>query len=163
MGWLTTFCIDTAVLTADAAQMMTSIMWMSLLVGRFVCGNLASRFRPHSMLTVMSGGILLFLGMLVCSQTRPVMLIATIGLGLCLSGMYGTAVANAGDIFEKYPVCMGIFVTITCIGTALTPALVGWVANGAGIRMGFLVPMVCAAGLMASAVYNWRFFTKEAR
>lgn len=161
MGWLTTFFIDTGALSAGTAQMVTSLLWLSLLAGRFVCGYIASRFAPHRMLTVMSLGVAAFLALLVMSDTLPAMLVATVGLGLCLSGMYGTAVSNAGDVFERYPICMGVFVTITCIGTAVTPALVGYFADRTDIRMGMLVPLVCALFLVASAVYNSLYSRKH--
>lgn len=45
MGWLTTFYIDSGVLAAGAAQIVTSLLWISLLVGRFSCSVIAARFR----------------------------------------------------------------------------------------------------------------------
>ena len=33
MGWLTSFYIDSGVLAADAAQIITSLLWVSLLIG----------------------------------------------------------------------------------------------------------------------------------
>ena len=52
------------------------------------------------------------------------MLIGTIGLGLSLSGMYGTTVSNAGDVFGRYPLAMGVFVTLSGFGSIITPSIV---------------------------------------
>ena len=112
MGWLTTFYIDSGVLAAGAAQIVTSLLWISLLVGRFSCSVIAARFRPWQMITVMCFGIAAFLVLLVLGTSLPVLIVATIGLGLCMSGMYGTTVSNAGDLFSRYPASMGIYVTL---------------------------------------------------
>lgn len=71
------------------------------------------------------------------------MMIATVGLGLSMSGMYGTSVSNAGDLFARYPVCMGFFVLMTSTGAVVAPAVVGAVANASGMRMGYFLPVVC--------------------
>ncbi|MBD9233397.1 MAG: MFS transporter, partial [Alistipes onderdonkii] len=83
MGWLTTFYIDSGVLRASAAQVVTSLLWISLLIGRFSCSVIAAKFRPWQMIRVMCFGIAAFLLLLVLGTNLPVLIIATIGLGLC--------------------------------------------------------------------------------
>lgn len=70
------------------------------------------------MITVMCFGIAAFLVLLVLGTSLPVLIVATIGLGLCMSGMYGTTVSNAGDLFSRYPASMGIYVTLNGLGAA---------------------------------------------
>ena len=82
------------------------------------------------------------------------MLAGTIGLGLSLSGMYGTTVANAGDVFGRYPLAMGIFVTLSGFGSIITPSIVGALAEEAGIRVGMRILLLPAAALLAMAVFN---------
>ena len=86
MGWLTSFYIDSGVLAADAAQIITSLLWVSLLIGRFSCSVIAAKFRPWQMITVMCFGVAAFLVLLVTGTTLPILAVATIGLGLCMSG-----------------------------------------------------------------------------
>lgn len=107
------------------------------------------------MMLVMSVGIVAFLGLLLLGAGVSVVLLATVGLGLCMSGMYGTSVANAGDIFDRYPACMGIFVTMTGIGGAVTPQIVGFVADASGsLRVGFFVLLVAAVLLLVVSAVN---------
>lgn len=127
-------------LAADAAQIITSLLWVSLLIGRFSCSVIAAKFRPWQMITVMCFGVAAFLVLLVTGTTLPILTIATVGLGLCMSGMYGTTVANAGDLFSRYPASMGIYVTLNGFGAAMAPAAIGIAANRAGIRWGFCYP-----------------------
>lgn len=84
MGWLTSFYIDSGVLAADAAQIITSLLWVSLLIGRFSCSVIAAKFRPWQMITVMCFGVAAFLVLLVTGTTLPILTVATIGLGLCM-------------------------------------------------------------------------------
>ena len=161
MGWLTTFYIDSGVLAADAAQIITSLLWVSLLVGRFSCSVIAAKFRPWQMITVMCFGIAAFLVLLVTGTTLPVLTIATVGLGLCMSGMYGTTVSNAGDLFSRYPASMGIYVTLNGLGAAAAPAAIGVAANHGGIRVGFALLLIAAAMLVVSALCNMRYLKKR--
>ena len=78
--------------------------------------------------------------------------------GLCMSGMYGTTVANAGDLFSRYPASMGIYVTLNGFGAALAPAAIGIAANRAGIRWGFATLLIAGVLLVVSAVLNARYF-----
>ena len=158
MGWLTSFYIDSGVLAADAAQIITSLLWVSLLIGRFSCSVIAAKFRPWQMITVMCFGVTAFLVLLVTGTTLPILTVATVGLGLCMSGMYGTTVANAGDLFSRYPASMGIYVTLNGFGAAMAPAAIGIAANRAGIRWGFATLLIAGVLLVVSAVLNARYF-----
>ena len=162
MGWLTSFFVDSGVMTNDFAQVVTSTLWISLLVGRLGCSGLAARFRPYQMILVMAGGQLLFLHALVHSHSFAAMMAATIGLGLSMSGMYGTTVSNAGDLFARYPVCMGFFVLMTSMGAVIAPAIVGIVADAAGMRTGLASVLIAAAALVIMAVYNLLSVRKRA-
>ena len=155
MGWMTSYYIDSGLLSPDSAQTVTALLWAALLIGRFACSLIAAYWRPWKMMLVMSVGIVAFLGLLLVGAGVPAVLLATVGLGLCMSGMYGTSVANAGDIFDRYPACMGLFVTMTGVGGALTPQIVGFVADSTGsLRVGFSVLLVAALCLLVTAAVN---------
>lgn len=154
MGWLTSFFVDSGVMTNDFAQVVTSALWIALLAGRFGCSAVAVRFRPYQMILVMAAGQLGFLYLLVHSRSFGMMMVATVGLGLSMSGMYGTSVSNAGDLFARYPVCMGFFVLLTSMGAVVAPSAVGVVANVAGMRAGLAVLLIAAVALISMAVYN---------
>lgn len=154
MGWLTSFFVDSKVMTDASAQLITSALWVALLVGRLSCSGLALRFRPYQMILVMAAGQLGFLYMLLHSHTLVTMMIATVGLGLSMSGMYGTSVSNAGDLFARYPVCMGFFVLLTSMGAVIAPAAVGLLAGLTNMRTGLAVLLLAAAALVIMAAYN---------
>lgn len=156
MGWLTSFFVDSHVMTDSFAQVVTSALWIALLIGRVSCSRLAARFKPSQMILAMAIGQFVFLTVLVTSRSFAGMMIATIGLGLSMSGMYGTSVSNAGDLFARYPVCMGFFVLMTSTGAVVAPAVVGAVANASGMRMGISCLLCAAAALVLMALGNVR-------
>lgn len=162
MGWLTSFYVDSGALESGAAQIVTALLWIALLVGRFSCSVIAAHYKPWQMILVMCIGIAAFLALLVCGTELPVLLAATIGLGLCMSGMYGTSVANASAIFSCYPASMGIFVTLTGVGAAVAPTAVGLVADLANIRFGFGVLLIAAVLLVIAAIINAAYFKRRA-
>lgn len=162
MGWLTSFYVDSGALDTGTAQIVTALLWIALLVGRFSCSVIAAHYKPWQMILVMCIGIAAFLALLVCGTALPVLLAATIGLGLCMSGMYGTSVANASTIFSRYPASMGIFVTLTGVGAAVAPTAVGLVADLANIRFGFAVLLIAAVLLVIAAIINAAYFKRRA-
>jgi fucose permease len=146
--------ISSGVLASGSAQLLNSLLWITILLGRFGCSAIGGRFAPASIIRVLSAGILIFLCLVLFTNSLPLMLAGTIGLGLSLSGMYGTTVANAGDVFGRYPLAMGIFVTLSGFGSIITPSVIGTVAESAGIRTGMRILLVPAAVLLIVAILN---------
>lgn len=154
MGWIVTYYIDSGAAEAESAQLLTSLLWITILAGRFLCSALSNRIQPPGMILTLCFGIVVFLGMLLLSKSLIPMLIGTIGLGAALSGMYGTTVANAGGIFGQYPLAMSVFVLLSNLGSVITPSIVGSVSSFAGIRCGMAVLLIPAVIALALAVWN---------
>ena len=156
MGWMTSFLIDTGVMAESLAQFTTSGLWMALMAGRLLCSAAATKFSPRSMilaLTLITTG---FMVILLQTKSPAGLIIATAGIGLGMSGMFGTSVSNAGDIFSKYPVCMGFFVFMTSMGAIVAPAIIGSVANTQGMHIGMSTLLIFAACMVVAAIVNIR-------
>ena len=154
MGWMTSFLIDTGVMAESLAQFTTSVLWMALMAGRLLCSAAAAKFSPKSIilaLTLITTG---FMAVLLQTKSPAGLIIATAGIGLGMSGMFGTSVSNAGDIFSKYPVCMGFFVFMTSMGAIVAPAIIGSVANTQGMHIGMSTLLIFAACMVAAAIVN---------
>ena len=154
MGWMVTYYEESGILASGASQLLTSLLWITILVGRFGRSAFGGRTTPASLIRILSLGILVFLGIVLLANQLPLMLLGTIGLGLSLSGMYGTTVANAGDVFGRYPLAMGIFVTLSGFGSIITPSIIGTLAETSGIRIAMRVLLLPAAVLLATALVN---------
>ena len=156
MGWMTSFLIDTGVMAESLAQFTTSVLWMALMAGRLLCSAAATKVSPRSMilaLTLITTG---FMVILLQTKSPAGLIIATAGIGLGMSGMFGTSVSNAGDIFSKYPVCMGFFVFMTSMGAIVAPAIIGSVANTQGMHIGMSTLLIFAACMVVAAISNIR-------
>lgn len=161
MGWMTSFLIDTGVMAESLAQFTTSVLWMALMAGRLLCSAAATKFSPRSMilaLTLITTG---FMVMLLQTKSPAGLIIATVGIGLGMSGMFGTSVSNAGDIFSRYPVCMGFFVFLTSMGAIVAPAIIGSVANTQGMQIGMSTLLIFSACMVAAAIINIRLSRKK--
>lgn len=156
MGWMVTYYTDSGVAGESSAQLLTSLLWIAILAGRFGCSALSTRATPSQMILFLCVGIVVFLGILLMSTNLALMLVGTIGLGVSLSGMYGTTVANAGSVFGEYPLAMGIFVTVSTLGSVVTPSIIGGIAAYIGIRAGMTVLLVPSAITLVLAVCNCR-------
>lgn len=161
MGWMVTYYTDSGTAAADSAQLLTSLLWVVILIGRFACGALSGQVAPPQMIRALCGGIVLFLAVLLASASLAPMLLGTVGLGLALSGMYGTTIANAGDVFDRYPLAMGVFVTVSSLGSVVTPPVIGCIAARAGIRTGMAVLLVPALAALALAMWNLHMSSKK--
>ena len=160
MGWMVTYYEECGVLASGSAQLLNSLLWITILLGRFGCSAIGGRFAPAAIIRILAAGIAVFLCIVLFTGSLPLMLAGTIGLGLSLSGMYGTTVANAGDVFGRYPLAMGIFVTLSGVGSIITPSVIGIVAENAGIRTGMRILLVPAVLLLIAAVLN-RGFSRD--
>lgn len=156
MGWLTTYYLETGIVSEQVSQLTTSLLWFAFLIGRIICVIIAMKWQPKKMLLLMGTGTAVFMIMLTLSMHVSLLLISTIGLGLCLSGVYGTAVSNASEVFARYPSAMGLYVTIAGIGGAAAPAAIGWLSDLFNVRIGFYVLAVVAVVLTFAVVMNMR-------
>ena len=154
MGWMTSFLVDTGLMEASLAQFTTSVLWMALMAGRLLCSLAATKFSPRHMILALTVITTVFMVLLLQSSSPVGLIIATAGIGLGMSGMFGTSVSNAGDIFSRYPVCMGFFVFMTSMGAIVAPAIIGVVANTAGMHTGVSTLLVFSALMVAAAALN---------
>ena len=162
MGWMTTYYLETGIVSEQVSQLTTSLLWFAFLIGRIICMVIAMKWRPERMLLIMGSGTAVFMILLIVSTNAPLLFISTIGLGLCLSGVYGTAVSNASGVFARYSSAMGLYVTIAGIGGAAAPAAIGWLSDLFSVRIGFCVLAVMAAILTLAVVMNMALKRKAA-
>lgn len=162
MGWMTTYYLETGIVSEQVSQLTTSLLWFAFLIGRIICMVIAMKWCPERMLLIMGSGTAVFMILLIVSTNAPLLFISTIGLGLCLSGVYGTAVSNASGVFARYSSAMGLYVTIAGIGGAAAPAAIGWLSDLFSVRIGFCVLAVMSAILTLAVVMNMTLKRKEA-
>lgn len=152
MGWLVTFFIDSGAVNAQTAQLLATALWGALLIGRFASAWFATRFSPQQMICVMTVGTAICFSVMMFSHSLIPMAIGTFGVGLFMAGMYGTTLGGSDNLIGQYPMCMGMFIVIPGVGSAVTQSAIGAVADHIGIRGGMYVLYVLVAFMLAATV-----------
>ncbi len=139
MGWTVTYILDSGMADETTAQIVATALWVALLIGRFASTWLARYFQPYQMLAVMTAGVTVSFSLFIAGNSLFAIAIGAMGLGLFMAGMYGTALAGTGDLVDRYPLCMGMFIMIPGIGAAIIPNEIGILSDQIGIRGGMCV------------------------
>lgn len=161
MGWLVTFFVDSGAATETTAQLLATALWVAVLIGRFASAWFATRFRPEHMIVVMTIGVAACFSIMMFSHTLVPMATATFGLGLFMAGMYGTTLGGSDNLIGQYPMCMGMFIVIPGIGSAITQSAIGTLADQAGIRGGMYFLYILLAILILSTILFLRYHSKK--
>ena len=160
IGWLVTFFIEVQNTTTQFASGMATLLWASQLVGRFVCSLIANRTTAAKFVFYLSIGMTAFLLLFVCEIGLTLQIVATIGLGLFMSGIYSTILASAGPIFSEYKLAFGYFFMFSGLGPVILPAVVGFIAERQGIQVGIRALIVTAVALPIISYINTRLDKK---
>lgn len=152
MGWLVTFFIDSGAVNAQTAQLLATALWGALLIGRFASAWFATRFSPQQMICVMTVGTAICFSVMMFSHSLIPMAIGTFGVGLFMAGMYGTTLGGSDNLIGQYPMCMGMFIVIPGVGSAVTQSAIGAIADRIGIRGGMYVLYILVAFMLAATV-----------
>lgn len=139
------------------AQTMVSLMWAMLLVGRLIFAAISAKMNRRVLLVALATGFLVGVGGLVLFASGTVTAILfTVVLGLSMSAIYATAVANAARYVEGSAVAPGIIFGAGGLGSAVIPFVAGIVSDAAGLRMGMASLCVFLGILVLAAVMNLR-------
>lgn len=154
IGWITTYFVDTNIIKPQSAQLLTSLLWFALLIGRIICISLSNIVKAEKLVFYLSCGSVIFMIIVLMSKSLLFMGIGVFGLGLSFSGIYATAIAGIGGIMKKYSHAMGFLVAIVGIGSIISPSIVGVVSEKTNIHTGISVLLVFAVLQLVVAAYN---------
>ena len=138
-GWMVSFFTESGAASESFSLILNGLFWSSILLGRFACASLSARISTSRLLVLLSGGMLIFFLCLMLSHSLVFMVASTIGFGLSVSGMYATAIANGGEIFQRYPFALGYYTTIAGSAGIVMPSVIGLLADRFGIRTGMSI------------------------
>lgn len=154
VGWLVTYFQDIGVLSADLAQLMNSLLWLVILIGRLIGAAITSKVSGSKLLLVDGVGFFVFFLLVFLSRTPAPIVVGIIGAGLFMATIYPTAFAFGSECIKGNDVGTGVMMFIGSIGGIVTPALVGVVAQWAGIQAGMGVVVILTALLLLSILLS---------
>ena len=136
VGWLVTYFQDAGLLDANLSQMMNSLLWLVIFVGRMIGAAITGRVSRSKLLLADGLGLFAFFLLLFFSRTSGLIALGLMGTGLFMATIYPTAFAFGSDCIKGNDFGCSIMTLTGSAGGVITPALVGFVAEMAGIRAG---------------------------
>lgn len=152
VGWLVTYFQDIGVLSKAVSQMMNSLLWIVIFAGRMLGAVAASKVSRKWILLVDGIGLFLFFALVFFSRTELPIILGIMGVGLFMATVYPSALALGTRKIQGNDFGVSIMILIGSSGGIITPILVGFIAERAGIQAGMAVVLVTTLLLLASIV-----------
>ncbi len=152
MGWLVTYFADMGC-SMGFSTLMQSLLWIMSLTGRFICAGISSKLRKERLIMGLGLSMTLFFLLMVSPVPVPLKVVAVLGTGLSMSGVYPTTLSSMDKRYTSSTVATGICLGTATIGSMIMPLAIGTVSDIAGIQMGFstiAIPLLIMLGLMAA-------------
>lgn len=150
VGWMVTYFQDIGVLTAEQSQLMNSLLWLIIFVGRMVGAAITGKISRGTLLLIDGIGFFAFFLLMFFSRTPLPIIIGIIGIGFFMATIYPTAFAFGSDCIKGNDLGASTMIFTGSVGGIITPAIVGFVAEQAGIRAGMGVVVMLTALLLVS-------------
>ena len=162
-NWLVTYFKDSGYLSANVSQMMTSLLWVVMFVGRMGGAYLVGKVPRKALLVVDGVGLTIFFLLVFFSRSQVPIFIGIMGVGLFMATIYTTALALGTEKIRGNDLGVSNMVLIGSFGGIITPALVGMVAEKAGIHagMGVWIAEIFILGLVVGYMRDQLIFMKE--
>ena len=151
VGWLVTYFQDAGYLSADLSQMMNSLLWLVIFAGRMIGAAITGKISRNKLLLIDGFGLFAFFLLLFSSRTPERIVLGLMGTGLFMATIYPTVFAFGSDHIKGNDFGCSIMSLTGSAGGVITPALVGFVAERAGIRAGMGV-VVALTGLLLAGI-----------
>lgn len=150
VNWLVTYFKDTGVLSAEVSQLMSSLLWVVIFIGRMLGALTVGKISRKVLLLVDGVGLFLFFLLVFFSRTEVPIFIGIMGVGLFMATVYTTALSLGTESIKGNDLGVSTMIFLGSTGGIITPAVVGVVAEHAGIQMGMGVVVIVTMLLLAT-------------
>lgn len=142
IGWLITYFKDTGLMSSELSQIMASVQWIMILIGRLSAAYLSTKVDKNKLLRCMGIGFCVFCLLLLFSRSVGMIVTGLIGFGLSMAGIYPTTVSFAGKLMKQYTYAWSFILTLASLGSIIMPSVIGTVAEHSGIAFGMSTVVV---------------------
>ena len=154
VNWLVTYFKDTGVLSTDTAQLMSSLLWVVIFIGRMLGAVLVGKISRKVILVADGVGLLLSFLLVLFSRTEFPIFLGIMGVGLFMATVYTSALSLGTKQIKGNDLGVSTMILIGTTGGIITPAVVGVVAEKAGIQMGMAVVVAATVLLLATILIS---------
>ncbi len=159
-NWMITYLIDTGRMNEADSQIILSLIWAVIIVGRMTTVFLSTRIQKTRLILVASSGAAIMFCFFAVSSNSVVTRITILLFSFFFSGIYSTAIAVPGKILKGSTAAMGTLLAIAGAGSILMPMMTGLVAKSFGIHSG-MIPTVVSIMLTVVFAIALRVKVKE--
>jgi len=155
-GWVSTY-VGYAGWPARTATAVLAVYWAAVLVGRGFAGRLHGRLSSRFLLVLCGAGSMAGCAWLMTSHSLWMLIGASVVTSVSLAGVYPTALAIAGDRYQRFAgTVFGTLFSVGALGGMTLPWALGHLSEAAGLRTGMLVPLLGTAAVTLIAVAGWK-------
>ena len=156
-GWITTYFQDTGILTPVEAKTVLSLVWASVMTGRIAFSFIGDKIKKEYIIIVCSFVILIFSVVLIQLDSFISVAVCVFMLGLGLSAVIPTNLANADITVKGSGIAMGVLLSSGGLGAAAGPVITGITAEHINLSASMWVAAAFAIILMLAAFINYIF------
>ncbi len=154
VNWLVTYFKDTGVLSAEVSQLMSSLLWVVIFIGRMIGAALVGKVSRKIILVVDGIGLTLFFLLVFFSRSELPIFIGIMGVGLFMATIYTSALALGTESIKGNDLGVSTMIFTGSTGGIITPAVVGMVAEKAGIQVGMGVVVAVTVLLLITILFS---------
>lgn len=154
-GWFVQYFKNMKIMTDSFANMLISITWFLVIVGRLVSTYLAGKIQRRKLIMMHCVGAALFFILLISTKQIQLITVAMIGLGFFFAGIYPSCIASSKKILDGSAAGMSLLMAIGSLGGILIPQIIGIVADLMGLVSGILYLIVIMLSMVILALVNY--------
>lgn len=154
VGWLVTYFMDIGILNPNQSQIMNSLLWLVIFAGRMVGAAITGKVSQGKLLIADGIGFFAFFLLMFLSRTPAMIVAGLIGAGFFMATIYPTAFAFGSASIKGNDLGCSTMIFTGSLGGVITPAVVGLVAEKAGIRAGMGLVVSLTAALLISILLS---------
>ncbi|MBD2716166.1 sugar MFS transporter [Microvirga sp. STR05] len=142
--------------TKSVGAVLVASYWFGSMIGRIIGIPLLRRYPDRPMLVAVcaAGGLAVLASLVLRGETA---LWLVVFCGLCNSIMWPVIFPLAIKGLGPFTKQGSSYLIMAIVGGAVIPLLMGWIAtNGGGLRVAFVLPVLCYAYLLYYAVSGYR-------
>lgn len=155
VGWLVTYFQDSGLLNDNVAQLMNSLFWLIMFIGRMLGAYIIGRRISRERLLVIDGiGVCAFFMLMFFSRSTVPIVIGLVGVAFFMSTIYTSAFSFGSECVRGNDLGCGLMIFFGSVGGILTPLFVGLIAEKNGISAGMGLVAAYTAFLLASILLS---------
>lgn len=162
-SWLITFLSERGIMSLSTAQIMLSMLWMVIIVGRLLQIFLEKRIAARYLLLGQSAMMFACVTLLALTKSEPFAIALIFIIGLFMAGITPANALNAKEFMHGEGVSSGIIFAGSGLGSTLIPYLVGALFDHISLTAGMLSVSALLLIFTAMAFTNTIMIKKDSK